>query len=229
MDNGWGPYQNLKKTVKILINDNTKLKEENKDLKVKLNITEIEDDDDDRIIREAQERKALKNKIKHDEIKEELLSIVESINSKYDIQIKEVEKQLAIIKAKQEQEIEEKTAYLKSQLVKYNLSDQIQIELKKRGGGGKKENLQSTKGQSKTFTEKGIKTLYFKEITIKVYDGYFTIEGRDEHYKSLNSLSVGYFTIYKNNPKGTIDVWKNMYYHDTTNEKKVLIDNLRKA
>ena len=228
MNTGWGPYQNLKQTVKVLINDNTKLKEEIKDLKVKLSMEESEDDDD-RIIREAQERKALKNKIKTEKIKEELLIIVEGITSKYDIEIKEVEKQLSIIKAKQEQEIEEKTAYLKSQLVKYNPSEPMQIESKKRGGGGKRENLQRTEGQSKTFTEKGIKTLYFKDITIKVYDGYFTIEGRDEHYKSLNSLSVGYFTIYKNNPKGTIDVWKNMYYHDTFNEKKELIDNLRKA
>ena len=230
MDTGWGPYQNLKQTVKVLINDNINLKEENKDLKeenkdlkeenkdlkIKLIMTESEDEDD-RIIREAQERKALKNKNKIEEIKAEINIITEEIKEEYKVLIREAERQITEFKSQQERKIEENTANLKYQLSKYNPPQPIQIE-KKRGGGGKASNLQSKNGETDFFKIRGIETLYFcprkhEEYIIRVQDKSFIY--KEKEFTSLNQCGVCW-NEEKAEREGrnvsTISMWEKTHY-----------------
>lgn len=77
------------------------------------------EDEDDRIIREAQERKKIKNKKKYHDIKVQINIITDEIKADFANQIHEAEQQVLRIKEQQAQQIKEKTEPLMLKLVKY--------------------------------------------------------------------------------------------------------------
>ena len=77
------------------------------------------EDEDDRIIREAQERKKIKNKKKYHDIKVQINIITEEIKAGFANQIVEAEQHVLRIKEQQAQQIKEKTEPLMLKLVKY--------------------------------------------------------------------------------------------------------------
>jgi hypothetical protein len=77
------------------------------------------EDEDDRIIREAQERKKIKNKKKYHDIKLQINIITDEIKADFANQIHEAEQQVLRIKEQQAQQLKEKTEPLMLKLVKY--------------------------------------------------------------------------------------------------------------
>jgi hypothetical protein len=94
------------------------LEQHNSPLEEMLKIDDDSDTEIDKQIKELQEKIAQKNKEKSEKIRVKINIIIEEIKEEYAEKIQEAEQQLARIKEERGRVIEERTAHLKSKLVK---------------------------------------------------------------------------------------------------------------
>lgn len=227
-----GAWQNSEKNCKILKEENEKLKEEDKlskeeikRLKHKYNNLKkkyemfMSDDIDEQIkllqIKQKEQQKEKeqeqqKRKKIEDDHKKKLAEIEDDHKKKIQQEQKQYELLLQQEKIKMNDVVNEVV----------NVKPIEKVNEEDNSGNNFKSNI----NQLELFKSHNITKLYFKNRNINITNNGFILEGDNTIYKSLNSLSVGYFKS-KGKPKCCCNVWINVYFEQ--NGKKILIQDIR--